>query len=793
MQSLLTKLHKLRLILLLSLLTGCSVLAAYQFDGLYGAPRVQNRSVDSASEQGQLFTNHVKPVFDSRCVSCHACYDAPCQLKLNSVEGIDRGASKETVYSGTRLIAATPTRLFIDQKTTEQWREENFFPVLNEREQTPNANKLGSLIYQQLTLKQRHPLPQTETLDSKQFDFSLNRDNSCAPIEEFTSYAQENPLAGMPYGLPAISGSEHETIVEWLESGAKMVSPPAPTELALTQIAKWEEFLNQDSNKAQLVSRYLYEHLFLADLYFESVTKNPAKRQYFELVRSVTPPGEAIDIINTRRPTAAPEVARPYYRLRPLTTTRVTKTHLPYALSQERLNWLNKLFFQPKYTVHELPGYTTKDANPFQTFKAIPADSRYRFLLEEAKFYIEGFIKGPVCRGQVAVDVINDHFWVFFINPSETALPMLDGFLEQQMSNLRLPGEQGSNAGIISYWTTYSKLHQEYLLAKAEGLKKVFSKEHALNLNLIWDGYHHNDNSALTVFRNFDNAAVVKGLIGHPPKTSWVVDYPLLERIHYLLTVDFDVYGNIGHQLNTRLYMDFLRIEGEYNFLALLPPEYKFQVRDYWYRGAEKRLSDQLQRYEVYLAQTPEIYYKTDRPQEELYAMLKDKLHSSITLDFSIDNKKVPEQQRYFLQQLQNITGTPSSLLAEATSLLIEDMYGNNTLYTVIANRARSNITSLLNQEQFRLPNEDTITVTYGVVGDYPNSFWSVKESQLSALVKEVQNLNSEKDYQQLMSKFGVRRTDKHFWQHSDKVFGQYVKQQPSFAGRMDYNRIENR
>ncbi len=32
------------------------------------------------------------------------------------------------------------------------------------------------------------------------------------------------------------------------------------------------------------------------------------------------------------------------------------------------------------------------------------------------------FIKGPVCRGQMAVDVIEDHFWVFFLDPGASAL-----------------------------------------------------------------------------------------------------------------------------------------------------------------------------------------------------------------------------------------------------------------------------------------------------------------------------------------------------------------------------------
>ncbi len=57
---------------------------------------------------------------------------------------------------------------------------------------------------------------------------------------------------------------------------------------------------------------------------------------------------------------------------------------------------------------------------------------------------------------------------------------------------------------------------------------------------LLWDGDGKNANAALTVFRHFDSATVVKGFVGRPPKTAWVVGYPLLERIHYLLVAGFD-------------------------------------------------------------------------------------------------------------------------------------------------------------------------------------------------------------------------------------------------------------
>lgn len=128
----------LRLIFTLCIATlfaGCATYAGLNYDQLFGPQLVRERTVDVETPQANFFQSEVKPIMDNRCVVCHACYDAPCQLKLSSVEGIDRGASKALVYEGTRLTAAAPTRLFEDAETTQEWRDAGFHPVLNERDQ----------------------------------------------------------------------------------------------------------------------------------------------------------------------------------------------------------------------------------------------------------------------------------------------------------------------------------------------------------------------------------------------------------------------------------------------------------------------------------------------------------------------------------------------------------------------------------------------------------------------------------------------------------------------------------
>ena len=78
----------------------------------------------------QSYLEDVRPILDQRCVVCHSCYNAPCQLQLGSYEGLDRGASKQRVYSSSRLSPQDPTRLFMDAHTTEGWRAKGFTSVL---------------------------------------------------------------------------------------------------------------------------------------------------------------------------------------------------------------------------------------------------------------------------------------------------------------------------------------------------------------------------------------------------------------------------------------------------------------------------------------------------------------------------------------------------------------------------------------------------------------------------------------------------------------------------------------
>lgn len=81
------------LLLLATVFSGCAMYAGINYDQLFGTEQVRERQLPCTLAKLSIFKRS-KPILDNRCVVCHACYDAPCQLKMTSAEGIDRGRAK---------------------------------------------------------------------------------------------------------------------------------------------------------------------------------------------------------------------------------------------------------------------------------------------------------------------------------------------------------------------------------------------------------------------------------------------------------------------------------------------------------------------------------------------------------------------------------------------------------------------------------------------------------------------------------------------------------------------------
>src|SRR4030042_6154890 len=113
------KKNRYYLFLLTILLAGCATLVT-NYEALYGpsAPRDRVMSPEKIAAAGYVsFDKQIQPILNNRCVVCHSCNDAPCQLDLTSYDGLDRGANHIPVYNGARFTTNKPTRIGIDADT----------------------------------------------------------------------------------------------------------------------------------------------------------------------------------------------------------------------------------------------------------------------------------------------------------------------------------------------------------------------------------------------------------------------------------------------------------------------------------------------------------------------------------------------------------------------------------------------------------------------------------------------------------------------------------------------------
>jgi len=784
--------------------TGCASLVyqAEDYEALYGPSIPKQRRLteeDAALSQRQnkvSFYQDVKPILDSRCVVCHGCYDAPCQLKLGSIEGIDRGATKQIVYDFARLKAAAPTRLFIDARDTAGWRQKDFYPVLNERRDSTAANLDNSVLAKIIQLKRQNPLSNTGKLD-KDFDFDISRDLQCPTVEEFPKYQHQHPKWGMPYALPGLSQKEEDTLLQWLKEGAKVEPLPALSNQSVAAIAKWENYFNGPTLKHRLVSRYLYEHLFIGHLHFQG---HP-EQEFFRLVRSKTAPGQPIEEINTVRPYDDPGTGAFYYRLRPVTETLVDKVHFVYELSDQKMRRYDELFFQPDYQVTALPAYRPEvAANPFKAFIELPLASKYRFLLDDAEYFVTGFIKGPVCRGEIATESIRDQFWVVFTQPGHFYPEKVAKALAENNQVLGLPGEEGDQIGLMG-WTKFDAFGKQYLKMKDRFIDLLLTKDQGFGLDNIWDGDGENQNAALTIFRHFDSATVTKGLIGDTPLTAWVLDYPIFERLHYLLVAGFNVYGSAGHQVASRTYMDILRQDGEDNFLRFMPAMQRQSIYNSWYLGKDGlRTADAL----FSIGHATRIKYQSTDYKKEFFAQVRQRLGKAAgPVDginqcpqedcISAGTTPVQQQVDREMRQLAKLKGLDLGALPEMSLLRVKtgDPAGD-LVYTLLIDKAYSNISKMVSMGSRRLPENDRITIVPGFVGSYPNFFFSVENNRLGEFVNKIQNSRSEADLEPLYSQFGIRRSNPEIWQQADWFNQQHKKYRGLQAGLLDLSRYEN-
>ncbi|GAB5337499.1 fatty acid cis/trans isomerase [Pseudomonas fluorescens] len=735
------------------------------------------------------YTRDIQPIFTEKCVACHACYDSACQLNLGSGEGAARGATKVPVYDGERSQATKPTRLFYDAFGKAAWQREGFSSVLDAQgSQAALMARMLELGHRRAPLQPNGKLPDDIVL-------GLNRENVCPSPGEFDAYAGAHPNEGMPLAVTGLSDQQYQTLQRWLASGAPIDQQGvAPSAQEAAQVLQWENLLNAPGARQSLVARWLFEHLFIAHLYFEGGEPG----HFFQWVRSRTPSGQPIDLINTRRPNDDPGT-RVYYRLWPVQGVIVHKTHITYPLSAQKLARVKSLFYSGDWQVTASPGYGPgRRANPFETFEAIPAQARYQFMLDNAEYFVRTFIRGPVCRGQIATDVIRDNFWALFQAPDHDLYITDARYRGQATPLLAMPGQNDDVGSVLSLWLKYRDKRNQY-----EALRRdSYADLPAPSWSTLWAG---NDNALLSIFRHFDSASVNKGLIGEVPQTMWLFDYPLLERTYYQLVVNFDVFGNVSHQAQTRLYFDLIRNGAEQNFLRLMPADSRDDFMDDWYQNSGK-LKLWLD-YEAIDDDTPSGLHLDEKDPKRDFA------HQLLTRYGDLNASPDPINRctgaycsrdgidpalQDAEQALSRLTSRPAAglkvieQLPEATMLRVETTSGKRVVYSMLRNRAHSNVAFLLGEAYRYQPGLDTVTIYPGVLSSYPNFMFNIPAGEVPEFVSAMEDAKDAQRFERIVDRWGVRRSHPLFWQYFHDLSRYVFETTPVEDGVLDMNRYEN-
>ncbi len=750
------------------------------------------------------YVDEVQTVLAKRCTTCHGCSDSPCQLKLTSLEGLLRGGNESNVYDPTRVFSAAPQRLqdtrataedgLIDwTKTGQNWQSRGYYSVVEGGE--------DALMYRLLQLAHDNPIEERDLSPAQALSEEVMPERSfqCAGPDQ--QYTDEELLARpMPMGLPDIGDAELEALQSWIREGAQR--PPREVEKKLATpmnpevIQRWESFFNQDSEKGQLVARYIYEHLFSHHLHFPEMPG-----EYYELVRSATAAPKPIVELVTELPHDEPATGKatldvPFYRLRKITSIIVQKSHITWELSEAKLARWTELFLDPSYDV-DMPGYG--DDNPFSNFHDLPSKARAYFMIENAHQIVEAMVKADVCTGSGATYAIRDRFWVWFMDPEQDPSardPKLGNWTYLHL-----------NPGGFDLETSYQESFEEQLRDM---------HPNGLSMDAVWNGNGNNPNAWLTVLRHETSASVHYGAVNGRPETLWLLSYSNFERLYYNLVVNFRTWGALSHQASTWKYMSRIRTEGEDLWLSLLPEQYRQPMRDQWTHEFGSFFANTLQDWiegDLYSeGRGSQVQVGSEDPMGDLIALGQDRIGETITgsdqlnpgayVDPRADGPAatLPEQVTTFgefeqaLSALSGWRGPHAKAFPNITIVRATDGQGEVRVYTVINNRGYASHDLLTGEGRARSPEQDVLSTMRGVAGSYPELFIDVPlGASATAFTKDMSEIESPEDWTTLMAKYGeaggvhvIQRSDRAFWPFLDAVHDWHVQDQPVRSGILD-------
>ncbi|WP_139840125.1 fatty acid cis/trans isomerase [Pseudoruegeria sp. SK021] len=724
------------------------------------------------------YSTDIQPIFNRRCIACHGCLGSPCNVKLDSFSGVDRGGLAENPYA-SRLSSAPRTDMDAAPNTAA-WRARGFYPILS-RGAVPEDNLSGSMLYQMVAAGMHHNGPGFSHAAAAQQRTQSYVSQCEATPASLSASLQSNPELGMPFGLPSISDSDFTTLKAWISGGS-----PGPDAAAVTAaeqpanpqaVANWEAFFNADDPRTRLVSRFIFQHVFLAKIV---LTDSPGDQ--FRLVRSSTPPAQItvqpdgtstvtpspIGLIATDLPYDDPltyaNVGQFWYRLQKVTQPTVQKAHFLWELAPDDIAHLTTLFAINSGTGWDAaaeidPPYGIE--NPFIQFAAIPAESRYRFILENAETLVGGITYGPVCNGQTATYAIKDQFWALFLEPAH------DPSVHEPLLGFDDPEKLMDRSAIGN---------AAYLAAFAEAKNRLSPDGWALDA--VWDGDGEDANAWLTILRHETNVSVLKGAQGGMPRTLWLISFAGFERMYYDTVAGFAYWGGDPAKLQTLAFFNLLRQDFEDHFLLLLPTQHRQPIRYDWTQGIG-RLDLALIPF-IGHDQPSRVTVEGTAPLDEIVSQLAeragphvtglpDRLNPSTkpTVDLSAPMQGFDDFERA-ISTMTVLDQRPYLGLMPSVTVVRLTHGGKERVYSLVVNRAYASQYNLLFQDAAATPGRDTLSVYPTLVNGFPNLFVDLDLDSAPGFLSDLAAARNEDDWNRVTADYAVLRNTAQFWPFYD-------------------------
>jgi hypothetical protein len=283
--------------------------------------------------------------------------------------------------------------------------------------------------------------------------------------------------------------------------------------------------------------------------------------------------------------------------------------------------------------------------------------------------------------------------------------------------------------------------------------------------------------------------------------------------MYYDTVAGFKYWAGDGHKLETLLFFNFLRQEFQDSFLLLLPPEQRGAIRQRWTQGVGAigldvvpfAGADQPSRVAVDTQQPlldlvdqiaarlgPEISTLPDRlnPRQKPDLAIDAPMRGVDDWERAISTLTATKGQRFvrylpsvIVLRLNDGNGASSASADDDRDRPVKDF---PQVYSLVANRVYKSQFTLVFQNGQALPEEDTLSVYPTLVNGFPNLFVDLDLADAPRFLTDLRGVQSSDDWEQFVTRYGIRRTSEQFWPFYDWINRWNVEHRGDAAGWLD-------